>query len=394
MGCCLIGLTSFSADTPAEFVYAARPDGASIVPRYRPVEAGLPGGIDKQELLVHLDPELKSEWKLSWFVYGQPNSRSVVVAIRVDTPSDLFVDVNRDKRLVPEERIECDSANPRRWRITLDAEFLRAEGGYDHPARSVLIRQSVQGGLEIATEGVMRGEVRVAGRLVPAVRVDADANGCWCDARDRVMLDLDGNGAIDPIAERFTCDSVCRVDGQPYVLQSDLQGRQFEFVELSGVGSVAPQLKLRSQSARVRNVAGNIVSRSGGRVAISSLDQPVACPVGEYRIESLTLDLIDGEAGYWFQFAGRPIAEHGIIVQAGQSVDVNLLSDLKLAWACSTVPAKSGLLLDIIPSLETSTGLYLTGCKVGRDVPSIENPLVVRCMVDTRILSVASSGFS
>ena len=262
-------------DKPGGFAYVAEPDGAPA-PRYRKIEEGLPAGIAQSRLVADIDPDGTQSWRFGWFTYGESHSRSVTVALNGESATDVFVDVNRDKRFSQDERFEPHSRSPLLWRVVMGAEFLTANSQHVQVERSILLRMHGEKGfIEIATQGVMEGFVAVNGKEMRAVRVDRNSNGRWFDSQDRILLDINRDGATDPIGERIACDSICRIGGKRFVLQSDMRGDRLQLVELSGLGNVIPRIEMQSGSAVVREVSGMIVSRGGVWVSIRSLDQQI-----------------------------------------------------------------------------------------------------------------------
>ena len=375
-----------------EFVYVVDADRGPR-PRYRKVEQGLPGGLPRDELLSDVDPAAQSTWKFGWFAYGEGNSRSIGVGLRGNDDPQLFVDSNRDKCFRDDERVSRDEKDPGRWRLPMDAEFLTPDNDYVHVPRSILIRPSRSGFLEIATEGVMEGHVEVGGKLVAARRLDRDSNGRWFDSTDRILLDSNGDGKIDPIGGRISCESICRVGGKRFVLQSDMQGEWLELVELTGVGTIVPQLDLQPADAVIKELSGAFVSQAGVRAAIRAVDRPIECPVGDYRIESLSVEVAYQDVTYWFRFSNND-AEHRYSVALGQSVDVDLLGSVTLSSTQTTVKVPGGATLKITPLLTTSSGMYLSGCKTGRIDPTLENRLLTESRFENRVIDNNSTGFS
>lgn len=387
------------AENSREFRYVAQPE-RPVAHHYRRIAAGLPGGLTRKQLLADVDPpsdgpQQETMWQWGWFTYGQDNSRSVAVALRKGPQPQLWIDLNRDKRFAREERIQLDPADRHRWRVVIGAEFLTEGDQYEHCQRSILVRQSSQPGyFEIATEGIMQGSVLVDGKWLRAVRIDRNSNGRWFDASDRILLDINRDGGLDPIGERIACDSVCRLDGKRFVLQSDMQGHRLELAEFAGQGSLVAQLKLPSDTARIDTISGTLASRDGIRVTIRALDQPSECPVGDYLIESVTLEVSAGQRHYWFSFRSDDSARPVIAVKAGQAVTVDLLGQLTLTGTRFIVSKRDHVELRFTPRLTTSTGLYLTGSKVGRGRPTAENRLLAESLLDNQVMDISSTGFS
>ena len=164
--------------------------------------------------------------------------------------------------------------------------------------------------------------------------------------------------------------------------------------ELAGQGSLVAELKLPSDATQIDSISGTLASRDGIRVAIRALNQPIECPVGDYLIETVTLEVSAGERHYWFSFRCDDSATQGIAVKAGQEVTVDLLGQLTLSGTRFIVPNGDHANLCFTPRLTASTGLYLTGSKVGRGRPTLENRLLAESMLDNRIIDISSTGFS
>jgi hypothetical protein len=248
--------------------------------------------------------------------------------------------------------------------------------------------------LQIATQGVMTGAVGVAGKPMAAMRLDRNANGLWFDSFDRILLDANHDGDVDSIDGRISCGSICVLEGKRFVLQSDLLGESLGLVELKGLGSVVPKIELQSKSAKISEVTGAIVSRSGVRAPIRGMDIPVECPIGEYRIESLEFKVDYQDVKYWFRFYSLGNAKDRFEVKVDESVDVNLIGDIELASELVTMRGRRENTLTITPTLKTGSGLFLSGCMTGRGQPSLENRLMTASSHDGKVIDNNSTGFS
>ncbi len=366
-------------------------------PFFRTIEQGLPDAIDQQTLLGKVDPDQSHKWAFSWFSYGQNSSRSVAIAVR--DGNELFVDLDRDRIFSSTEQIDTEliksGGDATQWRFALDAEFITLFNKYDPIERSLIVRLGKKPEtLEIATEGVMKGTVSVAGEELIAIRIDRDSNGRWFDSRDRILLDTNRDQRLDAIGERIACDSVCSIANRRYVLQSDLAGEQLQLNELSGTGQVVARLDLPSSTASIRTISAVIVSQGGIRVPIRELDRKIECPVGKYHIEELTMELSDQETSYWFRFNARFFEVPTINISKGETTEASLLGRVSLTTVQTTAVDGNDRVLTVHPRLLTSNGLFLTGGRHGRGSPTLENRLIVESSIDGRTIDTNSTGFS
>ena len=359
--------------------------------RFKSVDKGLPGNIDESELISQIDPRHDGVWAFGWFIYGERNTRSVTVGWRDGT--QLFVDLDRNQRFSRDERIK-PSDKPHLFRTAIGAEFFTNDNQYHSVERSIVLQIVSSGEFQIATAGVLAGTVHVAGQPVQVVRMDRDANGRWFDADDRLLLDKNRDGNLHRIGERVACNAICRIDGRRFVLQSDQLGDYLALSELEGTGELLPKIKLRSARSTVESLSGTIASRSGVRVAIRSLGQDTECPVGEYRIEELTLKVRGRDKSYLYRFAGLGRKKFPIRVKADQVTEFDLLGDVTLSTGHSKIHDEDGTDLTFTPMLKSSTGIFLMGCLSGRTVPTLENRLLAEARIDGRVVDTNSTGFS
>ncbi len=358
-------------------------------PRFHNIQTGLPGGIERDALLWGIDPTGTSKWNLGWFVYGAQDSRSIAIGFKAGTPSQLYVDLNRDKTFQADERINADDPGVESWQTKIDAEFVTESGDFETATRSIRIRRLGDEAIQIATTGVMRGQVEIGGTSIAAIRMDRDSNGRWFDAADRIVLDLNGDGKVDSIGGRVACESITRLFGKRYVLKSDQVGTSIEFDELVGTGSIAPHLPLKP-SVELSKFNASLVSRGGVRVALEGLEPRDECPVGHYRIESLSFEVTEADEQYEFFFYGSNQSKYPFEVSDAGSTKVDLLGELKLGGGQTVIPRPDGAMITINPSLTTTSGLYMTDCKAEQR----ENRLLVRARHGDHVFATASSGFS
>lgn len=379
----------------AEESFVFVPDSKHAPPRFVDIHRGLPGAFTRKELLGEVNASASGKWELGWFTYGENNSRSVCVGLlTTGSLSKLYIDVDRDKSFSHDELVPESQRDSSQWRTTIGAEYVTESNDYDEVERSILIRRSpVTNWIQIATDGVMRGAVGIAGTSTAAVRLDRNANGRWFDPVDRILLDANQDGRVDSIGGRISCGTVCVLDGKRFVLQSDLLGESLDLVELKGVGTVIPKVTL-STPGKISNVSGAIVSASGVRVPIRELDQPVECPVGMYSIESLEFQVGHKGKKFWFRFYGMGNAKDRFDVKVDESSNLEMIGDVQMTFQQATIRNSLENTLTITPRLKTKSGLYLNGCRTGKGEPSIENRLMTASSHDGKVIDNNSTGFS
>lgn len=361
---------------------------STLRPRFTRIEAGLPGNVEENLLLRPLGAKAGSDWAFAWFLYGEPGSRSVSVGLSPD--GQMYLDRNRDQQFQPDEQLEAQQDSV--WTAEVEAEFFSEDNSYEHYERTLLIRRS-SGQLEVATAGGMAGMATIDGEPVKAIRLDRDANGLWFDHQDRILLDKNRDGRLNPLSERLACDAVCRIADKQYAIQSDPHGHRLELVELSGVGTLRPLIGL-AKTAKVRSLSGTIVSRAGVRVGIRSADEPVECPVGEYRVQDLAVEVGDEESTFLFRFATLGGKDYPMAIERDETTEFDLLGKTELTADRLKQKNKSAMKLTFTPMLKTEHGSYLTGSMRGSQSPTQENRLLVELLCDDDVIDRTTTGFS
>jgi hypothetical protein len=304
-------------------------------------------------------------------VYGSPDSERVAIVIdRLGDDSDtgefdLYVDADRDRVLRPEERVAGEG--PRR-RLTLPVMHIDGD-----PLNPRFIDRTVEfelGGagraLRVATLGCLHGAVRLGDRLVAARRFDADGNGQFADAADRLWIDLDGDGRWDPFVEQFTCQAVLRIDGQSVALRADALGDALDLAPIEGSGRVRVVARPRID-VEVIEARALLICRDGSVVTVRAADGAARVPAGEYRVGSMFLHVADPEGGapwsYTFSSAGQPEMPWRTVA-ADATLEIEPLADLRFAVALpygkpAYMPADT---VHVAPLWTSGEGLSINGC--------------------------------
>jgi hypothetical protein len=296
------GLVSHGA---GEWRYVVPPEGEAF---HAPLESPLllsdavPEGLE-----VHVQAQGPG-FAFAQIRYGDPGSPRVAIAL--DRPKEgglvLYVDANNDRALEPEERLEGHGPS---WELSLSAW---AEDGKQ--VERVPHRVSIRVGrtgllLGYATLGYLEGEVEIGGKPRAARRVDADGNGFFTDARDRLWIDLDGDGRWSAFDEQFLYAPVLRLGDTRYALHSDRLGRALGVEKIEGVGHVRFRLPAADGTPRkdVLGLQATLIGKDGSSVGVRGHDEPVEAPIGEYRIGALALSLAaPGGAEPWTYVFSEP----------------------------------------------------------------------------------------
>ncbi len=357
------------------------------------IHTGLPEGLNESVLTDQLDLPADTKKLFGWFTYGDRHSRSIAVLRTEEQPQYLLVDLNRDKRFSKNEQLRALNGNAT-WELMLDAEFVENFDQFKHQPQKVRIswnRTSQQ--LELLTLGAMVGTATIDGESRAAKYLDHNSNGSWFDLEDRFLLDVDGDGKLNAITERFACQTVCQIDRKQYTIGGSGTGSRMSLDEITARGTITPTVAL-SGNAEIVEVAASLASGSGVHVRIEKAGQPISCPVGIYHVESLRIKLKGEGQVYEFKFAALPSNSTGIALTANGNIELDLLGKLTLSAVRLVNHQDNIATLTISPLLKTSSGLYLIGSKTGESDAVTENRLVARSFYLNDEIDLGTSGFS
>ena len=66
-------------------------------------------------------------------------------------------------------------------------------------------------------------------------------------------------------------------------------------------------------------------------MTIRSLERPLECPVGQYRIEKLTMEVTENNKSYLFRFSGLGLKEFPITIKPDEETTFDLVGDVSLS---------------------------------------------------------------
>jgi hypothetical protein len=304
--------------------------------------------------------------------YGTPNSTRVTVVVdeRADGEFDLFVDRNRNRVIEPKDLV-AGSGNLRK--TALASEVVRDDVAEHIPRQVVFRRSATSGGLSFASTGYLSGDVELAGRKVAVRRVDGDGNGFFADSRDRLWIDLDGNGVWDPFAEQFPMAPMLKINGQRLAVRSDAIGARLTLEPITGVGMIGLKLGVLPQGTQILELELMLIGEDGSAFTVRNGDEGVEVPVGRYAANSLSLSVQgSGEPLPWnfvFSREASPEEQHWHAVARDALVEVDPIGTLNLKFEFPNGKGKvvPGKVLSVAPRLYTHEGLLINSCGIGRD---------------------------
>jgi len=267
----------------------------------------------------------------------------------------LWFDADGDGRYSAAERVTLGD-KPHEAKVAVPF------GGGERQTRTVMIRKRGDG-LAWAVRGYTLGTVALNGKRVAAMLTDGDADGCFDGAgADRVWLDLDGDGAFDPLTEQFPLGTVINAGGTAVLIRPRPDGLAVQARERPAESGTLTVDVVRLPKTEVVELAANYVSEFGELVVVRSADKSVSLPAGKYRVDSVRLKLADPDGRVWqYSFSSGERA-HDVEVKQGAGTVHRLLDGLRVAATIDAAAAPGGAVQ--VQSDVHAGGLYLTACEV------------------------------
>lgn len=305
--------------------------------------------------------------------YGTPNSTRVTVVVdeRPNGEFDLYVDRNRNRIIEAKDLV---AGNGPGRNTPLAGEFVRSDDVAEpHPRQVVFRRSPTTGGLSFATTGYLAGTVDLAGRKVAVRRVDGDGNGFFADSRDRLWIDLDGNGVWDEFTEQFPLTPMLKIGDQRYAARSDPIGSRLTLEAIAGIGTIKLKLDTLPPGTKVSEIEMMLIGEDGSAFTVRGADASVPVPVGRYAANSLSLSLQSPrETVPWNFVFSRPHFDkvrHWHVVAKDALVEVDPIGalDFTFEFPNGNDNLRPGKRLSVAPRLFTHEGLLINSCGIGRD---------------------------
>ena len=351
------------------------------------IQPGLPEGFD-QTGLKPADSDSSQEF--FWLRYGGNSSRAICLRFDPEAPTELFVDSNRDQKLSATEQHTSDSDGI--WFVELTAEYttLRRQTSKQ---RVRIRRDNATSKWHLATAGHRTGKADFGGQLRMAKIEDRNANGLWFDQEDRLLVDFNGDNKLNRLTERIPAQGMRKIRGTVYAIAGSMRGDKVSLAEITGSGFVTPKLNLLADDAKITSIKGRLGSKSGIGIPIDSIDAPIEVPVGDWRIESLIIEITDGDK--IFEFSFLPVKPKPLVSIADtEKKEVELLGKIELSAGVSTQQENTKTFMTLTPTIKTESGCFMMGSRTGKRSPYNENRLVAHSSSPDRDLEIGSSGFS
>jgi hypothetical protein len=300
--------------------------------------------------------------------YGSPDSVRVTVVVDEVGPEDvdLYVDAGRNRRIQTKDRVAGKGLT---WRLPLEAAFVEGNT-LQLERRAVVFRYGpVSRTLAFAAAGYLEGPVRVGGRTHTGRRADADGNGLYTDPLDRLWIDLDGDGRWDPTSEQFLYAPLLNVGKERFAVRADARGRRLALERLEGTGKLRLAVRPADPRSRVLDLSATLVGRDSSVVSLQGTGE-AEVPVGEYRLQTLTVTLADPKGGprwcYSFSDRGARPGQHWYAVPRDGTLTLDPVGKPDFRTGLKEgAAARAGQNLEFQPELFTGDGLLIVSCVRG-----------------------------
>jgi hypothetical protein len=333
-----------------KFVDEATLAGRSVL-TYRTVELA-----DTPTRPLHADDKPPIGSKFGSIGVGQGGRQRLDIVWHSGT-STLWFDANGDGRFAAEERHTLGDK-------TLEAKIDIAFGEGGKQQRTVLIRKR-NDGIAWAIRGYTTGKVTIGGKVVLAALTDGDADGCFDGAgKDRIWLDLDGDGKFDPLTEQFPLGTAITADGTALLVQPRPDGLGVQVRERPKENGALRVQVPQVAKAEVVELTAHYISEFGELIVVKETDKSQSLPAGKYRVDSVQLALADIDGKVWRYSFYSSSREYGIKVEKGKETVHQLLSDPKVEVSFD---AKGGVRAGEVVMVQADIlagGLYLSRCEV------------------------------
>ncbi|MDB5388080.1 MAG: hypothetical protein JWM11_3726 [Planctomycetaceae bacterium] len=269
--------------------------------------------------------------------------------------------------------------------------------------RVIVLKRSLVGkSLTMMTQGYLEGKIKLANHDVPARRTDGDGNGMFSDPKDRLWVDLNGDGKWDSFQEQFALQPLLTFAGQRYAVKTDRSGDGLSCEPITGEGSMRFAIAGLDSMVQLKEIEITVAGRDGSLFAARAVDEPVTLPVGEYALSMarVVIGLKEDPASTWeFVFSKLDLGENSVwhTIQRDQSLVIDPVGKMSLTfgWDGNGQPVLPGRELYLRPILQTQDGLIINSAKqiVGGASHEIHLSMEL-CRSDGTIIQNASSGFA
>jgi hypothetical protein len=334
-------------------------------------------------------------------IYGRGRTAGVTIVLDEIGPGqfDLYVDANRDNEITSKDRVGGEGLS---WRTPLKAVVHEGESLHEYP-RTVCFRYGpVSGTLAVATCGYVEGIARMGSRDVTVRRIDGDANGLFGDSRDRVWVDVNGDGKWDEVEEQFLFSPILRLKEHRFAVRADDRGERLAFAPIEGTGKIRLALPRSMRPEQVEEIQATVQSRDGVTGRLSGTDAELSLPEGDYRLTTLLFTLKDPKGGPAWGFVfnengGKEPRWHKLNKNGRLTLEPIGELDFSADVHGGKTQCRPRDELSVKAALYTADGLLIERAYRGRfsNSPFDEGCNgKVRLLLDERVLDSAQTGFA
>jgi hypothetical protein len=373
-------------------------------------------GVDQSRLWSELGNE-QTPFKSPCYYrldFGDPQLAAVIIMQDESDPHALYVDANRDSKFQASERYQtlaqtgqAPTASERIW--LCDILLTQNESpDLDNPEAAssltgssnfapIQFRQLAGNKLAVATAANLQGAVIWSGHQCQCRVEDRNANGRWFDPNDRLFVDLNRDGRLDPLLERLPAQGMRRIDDELVAIGRSDDGRFLRLEIVKDRGFIKPELTLEAfDDFKILSADVVFASSAGIQMEVKNIESVIEVPIGWWSVHSVRVEIEDGDQVYSFSFY-QGARSNRFEIRTGETKPTEVLGNLELAASVSSFRSSTNQQITITPSLTTETGLFLRQAmlaKKGQPDSKKENRLTCISSAGGEPLGLGSSGFS
>jgi len=255
--------------------------------------------------------------------------------------------------------------------------------------RTLLVKRRGDG-LAYAVRGYLSGSIQLNGHSYQALLFDGNADGCFDGVgQDRLWIDLNQDGQFDPLTEQFLLGTPLAHAGSLFLIHSNAAGTEVT-ARPRPIETGTIRLKVgKLDASQIVKLSARLVSEWGELIEVTQDNLAARLPVGNYRLDQVTLQLHDQDQRRWGYtlYSDRSFV---IKVEKGMDRFIDLVPELKVTIDAQKT-AQPGERVEMRPNLVTSTGLYVTACNRASEEMRATLQLT---SLGSEILDEATSGFA
>ncbi len=263
--------------------------------------------------------------------YGSSASDRVTVLVVSQPESNefkLFLDSNRDRIITKEELVKPENPNSNQRVCALESWIQESDECEisKRLTRSVIFKRNIlKDRISFATIGYLEGNITLGDQTVLMRRMDANGNGLFLDAEDRVWIDANSDGNFG-VEEQFSLSPITIINQQRYRVLADNEKSSFELKPVTSTGNVRLTMSPKDPKAIIKHLRVTFLGDDGSAFTVDGLE-PANVPTGTYEISNVSIVVAEPnkQAGQSFVFTRR-----GQQVSMARSFEIKKDRELKL----------------------------------------------------------------